>query len=148
MQEKMQEKSNRRRLKNLLINPEQQIQYGTLFLAVSIAVHAVATGLVYAVYVAWRDDLIDISQGSMWSMVAGMMVVYLLLFIFSFVLGLMISHRIYGPLVAFQHHFDAVKKGDFSSRVVLRKLDDVKLKELAEMVNQMTIRLGEAGKKL
>lgn len=142
------QKQNRRKIKNLLINPEQQIHYGTLFLAVSIGVHAVATGLVYALYVGWREDLIEISRSSMWMMIGGMIVVYGLLFVFSFVLGLMISHRLYGPLVNFQNHFQKVKAGDFSSRIVLRKLDDIKLKEIAEMVNQMTERLGESGKRL
>ncbi len=138
---------NRRRLKNLLINPEQQIRYGTLFLAVSMCVHAVATGLVYAIYVAWRDQIIQLSQTSLVTMVGGMIAVYFLLFAFSFVLGLMISHRLYGPLVAFEHHFRKVQEGDLNSRVVLRKADDVKMKELAEMVNQMTARLAESAKR-
>ncbi len=139
---------NRRKLKNFLINPEQQIHYGTLFLAVSMSVHAIASGVVYALYMAWREQFISLTQTSLMIMIGGMVAVYMLLFAFSFVLGLMISHRLYGPLVAFEHHFRKVKNGDFTSRVALRKADDAKLKELAEMVNQMTVRLGETGKQL
>lgn len=139
---------NRRRIKNILINPEQQIRYGTLFLAISMCVHALATGLVYMVYLAWRDQLVQVTSTSLYTMVGGMVLVYFLLFAFSFVLGLMISHRLYGPLVAFENHFKKLQSGDFSSRVVLRKADDDKLKELAEWVNQLSARLGETGKRL
>lgn len=113
-----------------------------------MCVHALATGLVYMVYLAWRDQLVQLTQTSLYTMVGGMVVVYVLLFAFSFVLGLMISHRLYGPLVAFENHFKKLKQGDFSSRVVLRKADDEKLKELAEYVNQLTVRLSETGKPL
>lgn len=143
----MAQAQNRRRLRNLLINPEQQIHYGTLFLAVSMCVHAVATGVVYALYMAWRDDVIQLSQMSLLTMIGGMLTVYVLLFAFSFVLGLMISHRLYGPLVAMDHHLTAVEAGDFSSKITLRKLDDEKLKEIAEKINRLTDRLSQATKK-
>jgi len=137
---------DRRSLKNLLVNPERQIHYGSLFLAIAIAVHALACSLMYLLYNAWQAKAIEAGASSMYMLMFGMVVMYGLLFGFAFVLGLVISHRIYGPLVNFERHFQQLIAGDFSGRIVLRKNDDTKLKQLADTVNELTVRMA-AGKR-
>ena len=133
--------SNRRKLKSLLINPKAQIRYGMMFMAVSIIVHAVATVVVVTSYAAWLEGDLEGYPMSVPAMAAVLFVVYLLLYGFSFVLGLLVSHRLYGPLVSFERHFENLKQGQYSSRISLRTEDDPKLKLLADHINEMTARL-------
>ncbi len=134
---------NRRRLRNLLINPERQVHYGAVFLAAAIGVHAVATISMFLLYSAWKSNALDLTETSMYLLIFGMVVVYMLVFGFAFILGLVISHRIYGPLVNFDRHLGEIKNGNFASRIVLRKNDDIKLKQMAETLNDLADRLGK-----
>lgn len=134
-------KQNRRNFRNILINPEAQIRYGMMFLAVSILVHAVTTVLVIQLYIAYRSEVIESSNLSMGFILSGMILLYLLLYGFSFLLGLLISHRLYGPLVNLERILVKLNRGEYSSRIVLRKYDDVKVKEIAELVNQLADKL-------
>ncbi len=134
---------NRRQFKNLLINPERQVHYGSVFLAVAIGVHSVATILMYFLYNAWTSQAFETSTFSMYLMIGGLVFIYLMVFGFAFMLGLVISHRIYGPLVNFDRHIANIKKGDYSSRIVLRKNDDIKLKQMADSLNDLADRLGK-----
>ena len=47
----------------------------------------------------------------------------------------LLTHKIVGPLVRFKHVFEAVKQGDYSARVHIRKNDY--LHELADSFNAM-----------
>jgi methyl-accepting chemotaxis protein len=51
------------------------------------------------------------------------------------VLSVVEAHRMVGPTVAFRRHVEALKNGDFSSRVVLRKGDA--FRELAHELNDL-----------
>ena len=77
------------------------------------------------------------SSASLTLLVLLLVAVYILIYGFAFVLGLILSHRIYGPLVNFEKALRKFKEGDFSARVHLRKNDDGKLKEVAELLNSL-----------
>lgn len=58
-----------------------------------------------------------------------------------FLMGLLITHRTFGPLIAFNRHVDALLNKDYSSRITLRKNDQfstlaTKLNLLAEKMKE------------
>lgn len=57
----------------------------------------------------------------------------------AMLIGIKLSHRIYGPLVPFMRHIDELKAGNFTSRIRLRKDDE--LFELRDGLNDLAITL-------
>lgn len=51
------------------------------------------------------------------------------------------THRLIGPLRPFTRHVEALAKGDYSSRVVLRKGDLDMYNEYAEKLNELAVNL-------
>ena len=51
------------------------------------------------------------------------------------------THRLIGPLRPFTRHVEALARGDFSSRVQLRKGDLDMYVEYAEKLNQLAVNL-------
>jgi methyl-accepting chemotaxis protein len=69
---------------------------------------------------------------------ASLAVVYVSL---SFAVAVVLTHRMVGPMVAIRRHIEALKQGDLSARVRLRKRDAFKdvardLNELAEALEE------------
>src|SRR4051794_37960518 len=92
----------RRKLKNFLIFPESQVRYGVLFLALATFTHVALTFGALKIYSAWSIE--DDSNGlPIWLVVAGMVLVYFVLQAFAFVLGILMSHKIFGPLKAMKN---------------------------------------------
>ena len=60
--------------------------------------------------------------------------------------ALVFSHRIAGPLPKIYRAIDAIGSGDFETKIVLRKNDE--LQDLAEHLNRMAARLKERQKGL
>lgn len=135
------EKNNRRSLKNLLINPAAQMRYGTLYLGVAILVHAVTTLLVIRLQILYQSEGFDSASFPLSAVAAMIFFAYAVLYGFAFFLGLLISHRLYGPLVNFSKHVNQWNQGNFADRILLRKNDDEKLKEFAEQLNQLADKL-------
>jgi signal transduction histidine kinase len=56
-------------------------------------------------------------------------------------IGLMLSHRIYGPMIPIRNHVSKLINGDYSSRIHLRPSDE--FKELASDLNALAERLNQ-----
>lgn len=67
----------------------------------------------------------------------------LIMGLFTFLFWVFFSKNIFGPIVPFRQHLDKLCKGDFASRVRLRKGDE--FKDLAEDLNHLA-ELLEQGK--
>jgi signal peptidase II len=66
--------------------------------------------------------------------------VYLIIFTSIFIamvmgIGIIVSHRIAGPMVAFQRTFDLIRKGDEKARLELRPNDE--FRDIAAVFNDM-----------
>ncbi len=55
--------------------------------------------------------------------------------IFTIFMGIRLSNRIYGPLIPLQRHIQNLKQGMYSSRVILRRNDE--LTELRDSLNEL-----------
>lgn len=137
---------DQRRLKNLLINPEAQIRFGAIFLAMTIVSNVIVTAFGLNLYYYWANDPERSGTGGLLMMVVGgCVLVTILTYCFAFILGLIITHKIFGPLVPIQRTLDQLKAGDYSARAVLREKDEQQMKRLAESVNELAAVLARKG---
>ena len=131
----------RRKLKNLLIFPESQVRYGLVFLSLATFAHVTLTIAVLKIYSAWGTSEGELSSAPVWLLIAGLFLLYFLLQAFAFVLGLLMSHKLFGPLVAISKFAEDLKNGNYGERLRLRKTDDPALHGLADELNSLAEKL-------
>jgi len=149
--------SDRRTLRGNLIKPRKQIKYavifmggGTLMLTIFIAI-----ALYYldqtavALEVAYRLDheVVKALQNSLSGMLILALGVSVILSVVSIQVGLHMSHRFYGPVIPICRHIEALKSGNYGSRLYLRQNDELteiqhELNELAEVLQGNLKRTG------
>ena len=127
---------SRRKLKNLLIFPESQVRYGLVFLSLATFTHVALTVIVLKLYSEWQTSEGDVSA-PIWVLLVGLFVLYFMLQAFAFVLGLLMSHKVFGPLVPIRKLVEDMKSGKPVTPVVLRKNDEPVMKELADDLNEL-----------
>jgi methyl-accepting chemotaxis protein len=139
----------KRRIKNYLLSPELQMRYGLYFLLF---------GFISAFFLQWfvydkvksqlvafyalpdSDKLILEWIDPSVVLVDSQAIIFFIAFpIVCFVFAIFITHRIVGPVVALKRQIEKLQQGKFSSRVKLRKNDE--LFELAEALNELTANL-------
>lgn len=132
----MAKEQKQRRLKNILISPDSQIRFGAAYLAMTIIANVVVTALGLNLYYYWVNN----SGGDMSFLamiIGGCVVVTLAMYAFAFLLGLMVTHKIFGPIVPIQRTLNRLKAGEYSARIHLRKTDELQMKLLAESINEL-----------
>lgn len=125
----------RRRLKNLFLFPESQVRYGILFLTLATFTHVALTIGALKIYSVWGTEEGDGGGFPIWIGVVAMALVYFVLQAFAFVLGILMSHKLFGPLVALRNFTRELKNGNYSGKVVLRTQDEPMLRELGDDLN-------------
>lgn len=142
-------KPNRRKLKNLLINPPYQLKYVSLLFSSAFILTAINVGIIYNYVKENYTFLVDLSpmtdeakkqlylelQQLIW-ILGGSSTFFL---IFIIILGLFLSHRTAGPLYHFKRVFDEIASGHQERRVNLRPKDE--FLDVAKSFNQMMERL-------
>ena len=138
--------ADRRKLTNMLIDPGLQLM---LFMPyVVILIGFVTTNLLVVRSVISSFSQISLDPGS--EQIINLNNVYRnLLFVSSagligaagvgFILVIVVSHRVLGPLYNIQRHVRRLKDGEYEHRIVLRKGD--RLVQLAADLNEVTGRL-------
>lgn len=142
-------KRNRRLLRNRLLEPRIQLRYGAYFFLFSAAAILLASAVILrsargvigrileqagpeATALRWivEDAVLTAALQSAWLLplfgIAGM------------VFGILVTHRILGPLVRIRRQIDALTRGEYDARCELRSGDE--LQDLADGLNG----LGEA----
>ena len=150
MEEEVMEKAFRRR--HYFIRKKFQLKYIGLILAVMLFSAIISGYTIY--YNAWallgeklasvypQGRLIDIFHAVNVKLLINMILVSIL----CAVIGLLISHRIAGPVYRMITFMDKVTGGDYSQRIKLRKNDD--LKDLADAINRLIDKLESEKKSL
>lgn len=134
---------SRRKLKNLLIFPESQVRYGLVFLTLATITHVALTVIVLKLYSGWQTSEGDINA-PIWILLAGLFILYFMLQGFAFTLGLLMSHKVFGPLVPIRKLVEDMKSGKAPTVVVLRKNDDPILRELADDLNELAQKISKS----
>ncbi len=152
----MTENRNRRKLKNILINPRYQLKYVMLASFAGVILTIANATLFYrfvsenyAILVQlspMTDEAKDLLYKELRTIV-GFLTISSLAFVAVVAwLALMISHRTAGPLFHFNRVFNEIRSGKRDVRIHLRPEDD--FQEVAESFNRMmdTIHDGGNGK--
>ena len=137
--------NNRRSVRSLLIKPREQLKYSFVFVGLGIIVLMVFVASVIlflsqtmmsleAAY-SLDPEVISAIRKSLVSALGLTLLLCVVLATFAIILGVQWTHKIYGPVVPMQRHIDALKEGDYSSRVNLRKGDE--LQELSDALNSL-----------
>jgi HAMP domain-containing protein len=143
---------NKRSAKKLFIAPSRQLKLTFAMLSIGILVTALL--LAYLVTkVSQTVDLLEPSHPSAALIVTDSLSPVLnlliagqaLLWIFCLLVGVLVSHKIYGPLVPMLRHVRNLQEGSYSSRVKLREGDE--LEDLAGALNELAEKLEGREKK-
>ncbi len=137
--------AHKRKLSNFLLQPLLQIRLGLYAIVLSLLFSASIAAIIYTHFFRFYDLVLELTdlrddvevilksyvQGmALWVLVA--MVVY---FLITVGVSIFFTHRLVGPTYAFRRHIRELTRGNYSSRVVLRK-DDAFL-EVAEDLNEL-----------
>ena len=135
----------RRTPQGTLIRPRQQLRYAMMMICGGILVQTFLTAFV-AYFINRSVTEITIIHGmdpnvsatithSIIQAMVTMMVVACALGTGAILIGVKLSHRIYGPMIPFTRHIEELKAGNYTSRIRLRKTDD--LVEIQEALNDL-----------
>ena len=138
--------SHKRRIKNLLLQPQIQIKFAIYSLLLSVSLVAVLSFVVYHRVAEFTEILLELT-GAREEVLELMEEYYTDLRISAFTVFLIflgitmgtyvrISHRLLGPAIAFKHHIKALIKGQYEHRTFLRQKDA--FKELADDLNKLS----------
>ncbi|MGZ3721962.1 MAG: HAMP domain-containing protein [Bdellovibrionales bacterium] len=129
---------SRRKFKNILISPDTQIHYGALFLALSTVINVVFTIMGSNIYYASVNGTMEQTNSfPMYLLFGSCIALYVLIYAFAFILGLIVTHKVFGPLVPIQRFLTEIKNGNYSSRIQLRTKDEPRLQEIAKSLNEL-----------
>ena len=150
-------RKRQRRLRNFLLDPSRQLRsagyFVGLYLAYSAFLSAVFLHVTFEQHRFVMDYLGQGEEASFFDMfqnpiiVSGLLevaVVFLFFLAIAMTLTVVFSHRVFGPLIPIKRQLEAMRSGDYSSRIVLRRHDE--LRDVAEAINQLTAQLEEAAR--
>jgi len=136
--------------RNLLIKPKAQMKF-LLLLSLGFLILAVLAVVTMAGFGSYLQTLQDTHQidtqtvilvasyvDSHLRVVAGVAGVFAVL---GVAFGVMLTHRIYGPVVQIRGHLLKMNNGDYSGRIKLRQDDD--FQDLADDLNSLTESLAQ-----
>lgn len=139
-------RQHQRYIKNYLLNPRMQLRMTMYFIVFGFAIMGAMTFIFYN-QIQRVDDIISsisgmpieqqIELGTILSNLVKICLIFFLIFLVSAgFYGLLISHRIAGPMYAILAYIEELKKGNYDSKRNLRDYDELQpimasLKELA-----------------
>jgi len=142
---------NKRTPRGLLIRPRQQFKYAFILVAGGIlAQSAVVAMMAYFINGTATNVLashnLDPGVGEAISHAINLACTFMMLIAVAFALvavliGVRLSHRIYGTMVPFSRHIEQLKNGNYAARIRLRKSDD--LYEMKDALNSLAATLEE-----
>ena len=141
----------RRHKMNLLLQPALQLKLPAMLLFVTLGFAALqvahtqfAYGKLFDVVLEeagrppFLEDLLKEQTGDYLEVTSALTLVYIFVVL---VLSVAYAHRMIGPMVPIRRQTEALKNGDYSARVTLRKRDA--FSELAEDLNELARMLEE-----
>lgn len=142
----MSDQGNRRRIQNFLIEPGIQIRYGmyiSLFGVLLVLLLALTFYSTLQEDIMFLVQLTDVPQQAYLLINDRLMETFYfgiaLILVFGaicFMVGIYITHRFVGPIVAFRRHVQMLKQEDFNYKTHLRPKDD--FRDLAEELNSLS----------
>jgi signal transduction histidine kinase len=116
---------NRKTFVGYLVRPKQQARAAMFFAAATWVVHLILMYLIVP----------NLSQLDQTSVSVYILISAAVLSVFAIITGIVVTHRLFGPLVAIKRHVAHLREGQYSSRLNLRSTDD--LGELKDSLNDL-----------
>lgn len=141
-----------RNIKTLVIEPFKQMKLGIYVLVVALAFVCLTALVFLNAFSEQYKHVMEIFQvvdpNNRWELITNdvfytniiRLGVLLLTFVVSlFAIVFRVTHKYYGPLVSIERFVEAMSKGDYTQRVVIRRGDE--LQDLAAKLNHMATEL-------
>jgi uncharacterized membrane protein YjgN (DUF898 family) len=126
---------HQRQLKNFVLNPKMQFRMSIYFIAFGLAVLGV---MIAAIFSQVNDvhELISMTDGvpveqqlaigeKLMSIVRVAMIFFIFILMAAAVYGVIVSHRIAGPMFAILAYIEELKKGNYTTHRELRPYDEL-----------------------
>lgn len=140
-----------RRIQNFVLRPNLQVRLGIYFSGLTLLFAIAVMAILYfnlrslvemlIQLTGLEDEVRDLIQsylgGTKWWL-AGAALVY---FLINLLVSILFTHKLIGPAIAFRRHVRRLRRGEYSSRVVLRRGDA--FQEVAEELNLLAEMLAE-----
>lgn len=143
-----------RRIRNLLLQPLLQVKLGLYSIILSTLFTIVFCWMVYHSFrrlfdlildlTDLRDEVMEIINSNLVDMGWWLIIVVTGYWLLTVVISIVFTHKLVGPTVAFRRHIKALSKGNYESRLTLRKGDA--FSEVAEDLNQLAEDLQKRGR--
>ena len=137
--------AHKRKLSNFLLQPLLQIRLGLYAIVLSLLFSGTIAAIIYTHFFRFydlvleltdlREDVEAILKGYVQGMALWIVAAMLAYFFITVGVSIFFTHRLVGPTYAFRRHIRELIRGNYGSRVVLRK-DDAFL-EVAEDLNEL-----------
>jgi signal transduction histidine kinase len=120
---------NRPTLSGFFVRPRQQLRLAFLVVTGLFLVNSLLAALL--IY-----DIDNLTPG--W-IVGYVLLATIVLSLYVVAAGMIISHRIFGPIVSLKRHIASLREGQYTARLQLRQTDD--LAELKDALNDLAVAL-------
>jgi len=139
----------KRKLTNFLLQPLLQVRLGLyailLSLAFGISVFAIIYVNLYKFYdlvlelTDLREEVSEILNADIRGIFLWMLLALVVYFFITVAISIFFTHRLVGPTYAFRRHIKDLSRGNYKSRVILRKGDA--FQEVADDLNELALKL-------
>ena len=145
------DRKDNRKVSGKLVRPRQQLKYAMILVCGGIMAQSIIIGsVVYFMSQSIKSitstyhldpEVGAVITNAITNSLVLVMLVATAVAMAAILIGIKLSHRIYGPMIPFRRHIDELKDGNFGSRIRLRKDDD--LLEIRDALNDLAITLEE-----
>ena len=133
---------NKRTINGLFVRPKRQLSYTLAILSSGIFLMAMLTGFFVYKVTLIVEGLKNIAPATAMELLSsfdpiidGMILCQILMWAFCIMVGVLVTHRIFGPVVPIVRHIKNLAEGDYSSRIHLRSGDS--MNEIADALNEL-----------
>ncbi len=145
----MSRKHQKRRLRNYLLDPLLQVKLGLYAIVLALAFCSIMVGAFYSNFYKFydlvleltdlREEVTQILNSYLEDMIVWTVLGTLVYFVLMVTMSIFYTHRLVGPTYAFRRHIRELVKGNYKSRVSLRKSDA--FSHIAEELNELAATL-------
>lgn len=141
--------AQKRKLTNFLLQPLLQVRLGLYAILLSLVFGGGVFAIIYVNFYKFydlvleltdlREEVTEILNSYIHGVVIWMLLALLLYFIITVAISIFFTHRLVGPTYAFRRHIKDLSRGNYKSRVILRKGDA--FQEVADDLNELAVKL-------
>jgi len=135
----------KRKLSNYFLQPLLQVKLGLYAIVLALAFCLGMIGVFYINFYRFydmileltdlRDEVTVILDSYISGLLSSILIGTLIYFSLTVLMSVFYTHRLVGPTYAFRRHINELSKGNYKSRVCLRKTDS--FAEVAEDLNEL-----------